>query len=381
MSNAPGSDEEDVKPDYEAAKKAAFSPHLDKIKEALELLYLKGNPSGRNKFGEIYKETAFYIFGEELIKYDHEGCNNWDHRSELEESALQRRFELLKMIDELQDKSVDSGTLQVDYVSKIIDHFGIGVCQYLYAENIIERVKPGLLKTLEQEKDDAKETKARPEEQNDDKILQDAEREILASKPKDTSGAMPNLDDELDDIKPIDTQPQSESQAQEAGETSGQEGEDGDKVARQSIEIGGGSDGDTPPALDSEHQAPKAAPEKQDGESGPAGNPAPPISEEDKPSAPLAPKEETAAPQAPSLPSSDASQAPPLPEKQDAAPSVSGGNPAPDIKENTNKAPETQAVAKKPDFMNIKSSEEKKPEEVPKVSYRDLFNKLATKPS
>jgi len=132
---------------------AAFSPEMNELEDALSLLYIRKNASGRNKFREKWPDVALYLFGETLIKYDYEGTQDWDHRSKLEEEAGQRRVLLKETIVEIIDKSVDSGVLQFDYVSTVINQFGIGLSKSLYAEDVIERVRPGHSSPVQNEED------------------------------------------------------------------------------------------------------------------------------------------------------------------------------------------------------------------------------------
>ncbi len=187
---------------------AAFSPQMKEFGNALDMLYIRNNASGRNKFKEKWPDAAQYLFGAQLIQYDYEGAKDLDHRAQLEEEAIDRRILLKDTLAELVDKSVDAGTLQFDYVGQIIDTFGPLLSVFLYAEDIIERVRPGLLtKAKDAQKDVSEEDTAEGDIASvgasnvsddyaglDDRSLLEAEKEILSS----ASG------DDLDDIKPID---------------------------------------------------------------------------------------------------------------------------------------------------------------------------------
>ncbi len=124
---------------------AAFSDKTQSLLDALKVLYIRYNASGRNIFRNKWPEVAEYLFGEELIKYDYEGTNDHERRSELELAAGERRIELKATIAEIVEKSVDKGVLQFDYVGQIIDKYGASISRYLYAEDVIERVRPGIL--------------------------------------------------------------------------------------------------------------------------------------------------------------------------------------------------------------------------------------------
>src|SRR5690349_11417079 len=84
--------------------------------EALELLYIKDNISGRNKFTANWPDAALLIFSEELIHYDREGVADRERRSIVEQEAEERRLALLEKISAVEERSVNTGALQVDYV-------------------------------------------------------------------------------------------------------------------------------------------------------------------------------------------------------------------------------------------------------------------------
>lgn len=178
---------------------AAFSPTMDELKDALSLLYIRANASGRNKFREKWPHVSLYLFGETLIQYDNDGTDKLDHRAELEEEADQRRILLKHTISELIDKSVDAGMINFEYVGKVIDTFGGELCRHLYAENVINRVRPGAITPNEQTDNappsvpltQASAPKTTPEE----KPLSEEEKALL-------SNVQP---DEMENVKPIET--------------------------------------------------------------------------------------------------------------------------------------------------------------------------------
>ncbi|MCB1783491.1 MAG: hypothetical protein KDI13_05795 [Alphaproteobacteria bacterium] len=128
------------------AIKAAFSERFESFQDSLLLLYIKNNLSGRNKFREKWPHAANYVFGPELVNYDDHGVTDRNHRSNLEEEAENRRIDILNVIDEATLKSVKSGSLEFEYIGGVLDHFGPDISRLIYAENIIERVRPGMLK-------------------------------------------------------------------------------------------------------------------------------------------------------------------------------------------------------------------------------------------
>lgn len=137
---------------------AAFSKQLKEVTDSLNLLYIPNNASGRNKFRHKWPDVALFIFGDELIQLDNKGVTDRERRSELEEQADEKRIQLKQTISEIIDKSVDQGSLLFDYVGSIIDLYGVGISRFLYAEDVIERVRPGVLASCVtvQEADDAK---------------------------------------------------------------------------------------------------------------------------------------------------------------------------------------------------------------------------------
>lgn len=142
------SDDKELSP--VADSMAAFSESLKSLSESLDLLYIRNNASARHKFCEEWPDVSRYLFGEELITYDIEGVmlEKRKHRAELEEQADFRRIDLKKTLREIVKKSVDSGALQSEYVSSVIDKYGAALARRLYAEDIIERVRPGALALL-----------------------------------------------------------------------------------------------------------------------------------------------------------------------------------------------------------------------------------------
>ncbi len=174
---------------------AAFGPHLDDIAEALDILYIPKNPSGRLKFREKWDFLADYIFDDELVDYDINGVKDHDRRKILEEQANERRLKLKATLQEIVAKSVKSAQLQFDYVGQIIDDYGATLSQHLYAGDVVERVRPGLLK---KEKDVAEE---KAEKDSEDQKLSVDEAAILQNKE-----ASEQFDEsDYNDVKPIVT--------------------------------------------------------------------------------------------------------------------------------------------------------------------------------
>lgn len=116
-----------------------FSDHFDTLRDALELLYIKSNLSGRNQFAKQWPLPAAYIFGEELARSDREGSSDRSRRSVLESEAEHRRLYLLELSETLPTKSVDKGVLQTEFVRGVITELGWGLALCFYAERIVKK--------------------------------------------------------------------------------------------------------------------------------------------------------------------------------------------------------------------------------------------------
>lgn len=206
---------------------AAFSGQLDELTDALGLLYIRNNASGRNKFRSKWPEVALFLFEEQLIKYDNEGTQDREHRSELEFSAGERRIQIKQTIVDIIEKSVDKGSLMFDFVGEVIDLYGAGISRFLYAEDVIERVRPGLLAQFATDQKEAEkktvakvrvqddmaksvdnfkdapieESDAQPSSAEDQKLS--AEEQSILSNTSEEKDEKPPVDT-LDDVKPID---------------------------------------------------------------------------------------------------------------------------------------------------------------------------------
>ena len=121
---------------------ALLSPQYDELKEALEVLYIIANLSGRIHFAKSWESVAGYIFGDELMQYDQQGAEDRERRAELEQSAEQRRIDFLEVMDTLEDKSADKGALQIEYVQSLVQKYGRDVSLLLYSQKIVDRFAP-----------------------------------------------------------------------------------------------------------------------------------------------------------------------------------------------------------------------------------------------
>ena len=150
---------------------AAFSDKLQDLTDSLNLLFIRNNASGRNKFRAKWPDVALHIFGEELIAFDDNGTGDHDRREKLEYEAGERRIAIKLTIAELHEKTVEKGILQVDYVEQVIDQYGPDISKLFYAEDIIERVRPGFLireKMKDGADEDIKPIEAQPPSHHDE---------------------------------------------------------------------------------------------------------------------------------------------------------------------------------------------------------------------
>jgi hypothetical protein len=163
---------------------AAFSRQLNQLADSLSLLYIKNNAGGRRIFRDKWPEVAEYLFGTDLAAYDTHGVKNdedRERRMQMEDEADLRRIDLKKTMNELIEKSVDSGSLQFEYVGSVVDKYGALLSQFLYEENIIERVRPGALEKAREEHE------TRKEQENEEQLVateQTALIEEAAQKPQ-----------------------------------------------------------------------------------------------------------------------------------------------------------------------------------------------------
>ena len=168
------------------------SDQFEEFKEALEILYVIANLSGRNQFTKAWPHAAVHIFGSELIKYDEDGTDDKEHRAELETQAEERRIELLEFMDSIEEKSVDKGALQMDYVREAVTGFGRDLALLIYGPKIVDRFLPPP-------------PDASPPEEEESAEVSDAPQEPTAPPPQPEPEKMPEMPvDPMDNIKPID---------------------------------------------------------------------------------------------------------------------------------------------------------------------------------
>lgn len=127
------------------APPSPFSDKLPELLEALECLYIRGNTSGRRGFSQLWPDVVPYLFDDQLVTFDAQGVRAEKDREErrlLEKAAEDRRDSLIEFLTTLEQKSVDDGMLQVEFVREIMMRYRRGMLLYLYAEHIVNKFVP-----------------------------------------------------------------------------------------------------------------------------------------------------------------------------------------------------------------------------------------------
>ena len=119
--------------------KKLTSDRFDDFREALEVLYVIANLSGRLQFVKRWPEAGPYILGEQLMEFDREGAKDRDLRAELETRAEERRLALLETLDSLEENSAQKGSLQIEYVEGLVKELGRPLALCVYADRIVDR--------------------------------------------------------------------------------------------------------------------------------------------------------------------------------------------------------------------------------------------------
>ncbi len=112
---------------------------FDEFKEALELLYIIANQSGRILYAKNWPQAAKVVLGEELIGFDTKGTQDLERRAELEGEADKRRIVMLEVLDHVEERSVVDGVLQVEYVERLIKDWGRAIALKVYSPAIVDR--------------------------------------------------------------------------------------------------------------------------------------------------------------------------------------------------------------------------------------------------
>jgi hypothetical protein len=119
--------------------KKLTSDRFDDFREALEVLYVIANLSGRLQFVKRWPEAGPYILGEQLMEFDREGAKDRDLRAQLETEAEERRLALLEILDSLEENSAQKGSLQIEYVETLVKSLGRPLALCIYADRIVDR--------------------------------------------------------------------------------------------------------------------------------------------------------------------------------------------------------------------------------------------------
>ena len=168
---------------------------------ALDILYLRGNLSARLYFLESWPHAAQYLFGDELIGFDHDGTTNVERRAVLEDEAEERRLALLDLVENLEKRSVEKSVLQTAYVQKTIEGLGRDLALLLYAPKIVDRfIAPPPVPVQEAVKEEVVEAPAAP-----------AAPAPVEPPPEAPAPVQSFEEDPLDAIKPISVEPPSSS--------------------------------------------------------------------------------------------------------------------------------------------------------------------------
>ncbi len=146
MSNSaqppPSSGHTDDTPTSNANDYQLLSEHYESFTEALELLYIPDNLGGRLKFLQQWPHAAHFIFGEELIGFDVNGTKDKQRRAALEDSAEERRFQLLEYATDVENKSVRGGALEKSYIQQTVEAIGRDLATCIYNPRVIDKVMP-----------------------------------------------------------------------------------------------------------------------------------------------------------------------------------------------------------------------------------------------
>lgn len=171
----------------EYSDRSLTSEHYGNLIEALDTLYIKGNISGRNHFTLEWPDVAAFVFGDELLRCDREGTKDRKRRAELEEEAEEKRLFMVETLATLEARSVDKGSLQLEYVRGLINDMGRKLSLCVYAGWLVDRFippAPGEVAVVEKTVEEVVEVK---------------KKDIGAPRPWETA----THSDAMDTIKPI----------------------------------------------------------------------------------------------------------------------------------------------------------------------------------
>ena len=188
-------DEEEKKP-----KNELTNERFNDVWEALKALYIKGNQSGRIHFLKAWPDIAEFLMHEDLIAFDTRGVDHdkREYRDQIEAEAENKRLSLLALFDELEENSVQSGALNVEYVEKVVQALGRKIALYVCSEKIVSRFIPPSPEEIEANKENSEDTEAK------------TANELQAAQPLDDVAPL--------DAAPVDTPHEQEEQIVEKSE-------------------------------------------------------------------------------------------------------------------------------------------------------------------
>lgn len=133
-----------MQPDNSDQENKLTSAQFDEFKEALEVLYVIANLSARIQFAKNWPAAADFVLGKDLMHYDDAGASPEDKedRAELEQEAEAKRIALLEFMDTLEEKSVEKGALQIEYVKEAMGKLGRPLSLLIYGEKLVDRFLP-----------------------------------------------------------------------------------------------------------------------------------------------------------------------------------------------------------------------------------------------
>ena len=114
------------------------------LRNALYILSVH-HMADRLDFAARWPAVADYIFGAELLSYDHHGTPDKIRRAWLENKAEEGRLEFIELCNALEERSVaggDAGLLDMAYVSGVIEAVGYEVALHLYDQQIVDHILP-----------------------------------------------------------------------------------------------------------------------------------------------------------------------------------------------------------------------------------------------
>lgn len=127
---------------YNESENKLHGERYNTFLDAIQTLYIRNNLGARIHFTKEWPAAAQHIFGAELLGYDADGVTDRERRAVLEDEAEGRRLELEEAARTLEDKSVNKGALQLEYVGPLVKSLGRELALILYSPRIVDRFIP-----------------------------------------------------------------------------------------------------------------------------------------------------------------------------------------------------------------------------------------------